>query len=94
MIIILYLLLLGLHEYIYIAIINLKFELFSYVIHKDTDNVPVTEVFNIFFENIPLQTFKGKSDLLMKDGTLEMLIRAIRLGYKAMTYILEHLFGF
>jgi len=85
--------LLGFDEHLYIVLIKIKFEVLANIINEYTYDIPMAQVFDIFLQNIPFQTFKCKPNLLMEHSSLEVVIVAILLRNVALRDLLEQLLG-
>ena len=73
--------------------IKIKFEVLANIINEYTYDIPMAQVFDIFLQNVPFQTFKCKPNLLMEHSSLEVVIVAILLRNVALRDLLEQLLG-
>ena len=66
--------LLLLDEHFDVVVGQIQLELFADIVDEHAHNVPVTQIFYVFFQNISFQALKSKSYLLMEDLRLKMIV--------------------
>jgi hypothetical protein len=74
-----------------VILIHLEFKILADVVDKNTDDIPMTQVFDIFFENISLQAFESKAYLLIEHSVLEMFVRTVRFSQPLLGEFLKHM---
>ena len=68
-----------LDEQLNVVVVEIQLEVLANVVDEHAHNVPVTQVLDVLLQDISFEALEGKTDLLVEDLALKVLVRAVLL---------------